>query len=542
MTLEQQQNLTGKSVLLVDDIPDNIALLKLALKSEHFNILEAFSGREALEIADKNHLDLIILDVRMPDMDGFETCRKLKANNATRNIPIIFITGKTEHTDIEEGFSAGCEEFITKPFKIAEVRNRVRTHLLLCEQSGQKYFEQGQDPVAIEELKVMIVDDNPSNINVLKDTLEPLRLNISMALNGKSAVDITPQVQPDLILLDIMMPEMNGFEVCRHLKADPSTKNIPIIFVTAKNMPEDIEKGFALGGSDYVLKPFCLTEIQARVKSQLTLRKLLLQKESWLRQLEKAKLQLEEQVLERTTHLQEAKEEAEKANQAKSEFISRMNHELRTPMNAILGFSQLMEMNLGSNQDELNQKAQLGQIRKAGNHLLTLINEILDLSSIESGKTKITKEKVKLHSLMEEKIIPLVNSQAQDKNIIIINQTEFSVSCDPFRLTQIMLNLMTNAIKYNKDQGSITLSSHQTSNGMICISVTDTGQGIPKENLETVFTPFYRLEKNDPNVEGAGIGLTITKRLVELMGGKISVDSVPDQGTCFKIELPGAED
>lgn len=546
MSSEQKQNLAGKSVLLVDDNPKNIKLLTQTLKSERFNILEAVSGKEALEIANKNHPDLIVLDVMMPDMDGFETCRKLKANDATRNIPIIFITAKTEPTDIEEGFSAGCEEFITKPFKLTEVRNRIRTHLLLSEQKDQKLLGQGQDPVDIEGLKVMIVDDNPLNINILKDTLEPFQLNIFMALDGKSAVEITPQIQPDLILLDIMMPEMNGFEVCRHLKADPTTKSIPIIFVTAKNLPEDIEKGFALGGSDYVLKPFCLTEIQVRVKSQLVLRKLLLQKESWLRQLEKAKLQLEEKVLDRTTYLQEAKEEAELANQAKSEFITRMNHELRTPMNAILGFSQLMEMNLESDQGLSSQKTQLGQIRKAGNHLLILINEILDLSGIESGQTKISMEKVQLHRLIEEKVIPLVKPQAMDRNIVITNLTaehsEFFALCDPFRLTQIMLNLMTNAIKYNKEQGSITLNAQQTSNGMIRISVTDTGQGIPKEYLETIFTPFYRLDKNDPKVEGVGIGLTITKRLVELMGGKIFVDSVPDQGTCFAIELACAKE
>ncbi|MZH02665.1 MAG: response regulator, partial [Nitrospinae bacterium] len=208
----QKQNLAGKTVLLVDDIPDNILLLKLALKSEHFNILEAHSGKEALEIVDKYNPDLIVLDVRMPDMDGFETCRRLKSNELTRNIPVIFITGKTQTEDIEEGFSAGCEEYITKPFKYSEVRNRIRTHLLLSLKNHQSYLSQRKDPIPIAGMNVLIVDDNTTNIDILRNTLEQFQIDISIATNGKIAVDNITRIKPDLILLDIMMPEMNGFE------------------------------------------------------------------------------------------------------------------------------------------------------------------------------------------------------------------------------------------------------------------------------------------------------------------------------------------
>jgi len=366
-------------------------------------------------------------------------------------------------------------------------------------------------------MKILIVDDTPANVDILKKTLTHYGFNILMAPSGEIALKTIPKTQPDLILLDIMMPGINGFETCQRLKADQSTRDIPIIFITAKIETKDIVEGFSVGGADYITKPFCMEELLARIETQL--------------QLHKITKDLKNAILS----MHEAKEDSI----AKSEFLSRMSHELKTPLNSVLGFAQLLEMSQPPGLTE-EQKKHMNLIIDAGKHLLKMIEEVLDVTDLDTGNLKILSGKVSLKPALEE-ALDAVAPEAKKRQITLINNATTNetliVKGEKRRIKQILIALLLNAIKYNKEAGNVTVDMSQQ-DGLVLTSIKDTGEGIPQELTERIFEPFFRQEHHKTIVGGVGMGLTTVKKLTEIMNGKIKVESKLDEGSCFTLELP----
>ncbi len=245
-------------------------------------------------------------------------------------------------------------------------------------------------------------------------------------------------------------------------------------------------------------------------------------------------------IKENESALIEAKEEAEKANLVKSEFLSSMSHDLRTPLNAVLGYGQLLEGNPGEPLTK-DQSEYVEQILNGGKHLLNLINDILDLAKIEADKVELFIEELDLHSILDECII-LIQPLAEEHNIQINdnykNQDNKFIKADNTRIKQILLNILSNAIKYNKKNGSITIEYQIIEKNKLRINIKDTGLGIADDKQINMFTPFFRVNANNSSAEGTGIGLTISKKLIEIMNGSVNFVSKIGKGSTFWIDIP----
>ncbi len=355
---------------------------------------------------------------------------------------------------------------------------------------------------------VLVIEDNPELNAFVREALSG-DFRTAVAFDGKAGLALANEVRPDLIVSDVMMPEMTGDRMVHELKARPHLRDIPVLLLTAKADDDLRLEMLRAGASDYLTKPFGVEELRARVRNLIDVRT--------------------------------ARRAAERANQAKNQFLSRMSHELRTPLNAIIGFAQLLEMGGRLAPEQLES---VRQIHRGGHHLLELINEVLDISRIESGSMALSLEPVLARDAVRS-AVELVRPIASQRGITVLGLEEIradqAILADRQRLSQVLINLFSNAVKYNRPGGRVTLGVETPSSQVLRLTVRDTGAGITPAKLALLFQPFQRLGAEQTEIEGTGLGLAVSRALIEAMGGAIGVSSTLGEGTTFWVDLAVAE-
>ncbi len=375
---------------------------------------------------------------------------------------------------------------------------------------------------------VLIVDDVEANLIALESLLEEEKCRIVRADSGKQALEKVLEYDFALILLDVQMPNMDGYETASLIRGIEKTRYIPIIFITASSKEEPyVFKGYQKGAVDYLYKPLNPLILNSKVRIFLDLYK---QKRLIQKQAKNLKLQLEE-----TAHLKNA---ADRANKAKSEFLSAMNHEIRTPLNAIFGYAQIMKLDEASLTPR--QRNGVEGIYRAGQHLMRLIDNVLDLAKIEAGRMSVDVQDFDLVEILFDLTV-MFEQVCRGKGIdFSIEGLSMEEPCwvfgDDQKLRQVLINLIGNATKFTED-GGITLKVKYLGEARFQFDVKDTGKGIPKEKQAMVFEPFCQTELGQAK-GGTGLGLAISKKFVELMGGEMKLVSEEGQGSCFYFNIP----
>ena len=406
-----------------------------------------------------------------------------------------------------------------------------------------------------ERVSILLVDDRPENLLALEAILEPLGQDLIRANSGAEALKRVLEVDLSVILLDVQMPGMNGFEVAEIIKSRERSRTIPIIFLSAISKEDAyVFKGYSMGAVDYVFKPFNPDVLRSKVAVFVDL--FLKQREihrqgELLRESQKRELELEH----RTSLLETEARSAAKLSQmndelhrrqialeqamgARNRFYASMSHELRTPINAVIGYSTLMLDNIYG---PLNAKQKEGLQRtlKAARHLLELVNDVLDLSKIEAGKIELSLQPVMFPSLIEDLFVtvrPLADEYGSSLGLEIEGEP-FNIVSDPRRVRQILLNLLSNAIKFGEGKPIRVLCKQNEAKG-VEIDVVDLGVGIAKEDISRIFEEFVQVsESKQP---GTGLGLPISRRLAQLLDGSLTVHSTPGEGSAFRLTLPAS--
>jgi signal transduction histidine kinase len=382
--------------------------------------------------------------------------------------------------------------------------------------------------------KILIVDDMPENVSVLFEFLTKQSFNVFVAENGKRALQVVKMTKIQLILLDILMPEMDGFETCKRLKAEPETKDIPIIFITALSDTVNKVKGFKLGAADYITKPFQEEEVLARITTHLNLHQLQQQLICQKQQL----CEQNQQLKAMTNDLQQRTVELEKRNLELDAFAHTVAHDLKNPLNTIINLTgAFLEKHADGDIITEKWRERLTFVEKSGQRSVSIINALLMLAGV-SRQMKIKTTPLNMGNIITKILQNPLSQMIEDYQAKIELPDSWPVAYGyiPW-VEEVWINYISNGLKYGGRPPHLRLGATISEPAeQICFSIQDNGCGLSAEEQVLLFTPFTRLHKG--RTEGHGLGLSIVRQIIEKLGGQVGVKSSPSEGSLFYFTLP----
>jgi CheY-like chemotaxis protein len=514
-------------ILVVEDSPDIRALIRTLLEPSGHQLSFAADGREGVAASRLEKPDLVLMDLSLPVLSGWEATRQIKNDAETASIIVLAVTAHAMQGDRDRALAAGCDGFLSKPIDEETFDSEIASWLARSRPAGPRRTPATAVLPGAEEKprgRILVVDDQPEVAELIREVLMEDGHEVLLASNLDEAVALfAPESLFDLVIVDVMLGKESGYDLAGELIAR-SPEYLPVLLVTAGLV--DRERGYAAGADDFIAKPIDSAELKARCRSLIRIGRA-------IREQGRA-------IKERA----EAYEKLAELDRLKSDFLSTVSHELRTPLNTIILLSNVIAREGSAPADEERRRHDIGVIRESAETLLRMINNILDLAKIEAGQRDLHPQRIDLAAFLRE-TADLLEPQARAKGLAL--ELDLSLQLPPAavldreKLSRVLINLLSNAVK-NTDAGRVALKAEPWQESIV-FEVEDTGRGIPEHLVATAFEPFRQIRTGSRDSgRGTGLGLPISKQLVEVMGGDLLLDSTEGKGTRVSFTLPNLEE
>lgn len=536
-----------ETLLLVYNDPDFSRNLEGYLSEQGYEVSSLHDAELLEDTVEKQPPDVIILDALLQKVNGFELCHRLKRNPRLKYIPLLMTSAiYIAEEDLKHGIRFGAATYpiradrcLMKPFKPSELLKQLR--YLLGKEVEKPYVPQ-----------ILIVDDEKDIRDLLRTTLERRQYKPIEVASGRACISLLSTLTPDVILLDYKLPDISGIDVLKHIRA--SLPDIGVVLMTAYGDEDLAIHAIEEHVDAYIRKPFMVESMLSLVSQTLERSRIKLERNQLVAQLRESN----REVMKNYAMLDHANQRLRELDQLKSEFLANVGHELRTPLNSIIGFTELLLQGYSGPLNE-NQHRQLAMVLNSGNHLLRVLNDVIEVSMLNAGQVVLRNERIQFSTILDD-VLQELRHKAEQKHLQLVLNLDQNLPdclCSREKIKLILYNLLDNSIKFSST-GNITISALRASTlpendprkahvfeqlstdaDTLIVSVRDRGIGIEQENFTILFDEFRQVDGSlTREYNGTGLGLAISRKLVELYGGAIWLESQVGAGATFYFTVP----